>query len=84
MLKITGSFEELGSKALKADNNEVVGIGGKANEMVKNPSKFKKWKNEKSKNLTYIGAMEKPIFLTPNTKKAFNYLWSAFIKTLIL
>ena len=27
-----------------------------------------------------IGAIKKPNFLIPNTKKAFNHLWLAFIK----
>ena len=31
-----------------------------------------------------IGAIEKPIFLTPNAKKVFNYLKQAFIKAPIL
>ena len=69
-------------KAFKANDNKVVGIGGKANEMVVNLSK-----NKKFRNLTYvpnIGATEKSIFLTSNAKKAFKYLWLAFIKTSIL
>ena len=31
-----------------------------------------------------IRAISKPNFLTPNAKKALNYLWLAFIKALIL
>ena len=44
-------------------------------------------KNNKSRKLTCIlniGAMKEPNFLIPNTKKAINQLWLAFIKTLIL
>ena len=43
-------------------------------------------KNEKSRKSTRvpnIEAMEKPNFLTLDTKKAFNHLWLVFIKALI-
>ena len=46
-----------------------------------------KFKNDKFEKLTYIaniGAIKKPIFLTFNTKKVFNYLRQAFIKASIL
>ena len=69
-------------KAFKADDNKVVGVGGKANRTVVNSSK-----NEKSRNLTRvlnIGATKKPNFLIPDAKKAFNYLRLAFIKAPIL
>ena len=68
------------SKAFKANNNEVVGGisgGDRTNKTVKNSSK----------NLTRvpnIRATRKPIFLTPNAKKTFNYLRPAFIKAAIL
>ena len=81
LLKTTGLSEELAPKTFRANNNEVVGVGGKANETVVNLSK-----NNKSRNLTRIpniGATEKPNFLIPNAKKAFNYLQLAFIKGLI-
>lgn len=45
--------------------------------MVKNLSKLKKLKNDKSENLIYllnIRAIKKPIFLISNMRKTFNYL----------
>ena len=79
MFKTTGSFEKLALKAFKTSKNKVVrGDGGRADEMVVDLSK-----NEKSKKSTCmpnVGVMEEPNFLTPNAKKAFNYLWLAFIK----
>ena len=69
-------------KAFKANNNEIVkSNGGRANKTVVNLSK-----NNKSRNLMRvlnIGAIKKPTFITPNAKKAFNYLRQAFIKTSI-
>ena len=44
-------------------------------------------KNNKSRNLMFmpnIRVIEKPTFLTPNSKKVFNYLRQTFIKALIL
>lgn len=55
--------------------------------MVKNLSKSKKLKNEKSEIsmcFSDIKAIEEPMFLTSNGRKAFNYLWQTFIKALIL
>ena len=72
----------MASKAFTADDNKIVGVGGRANEIVVNLSK-----NEKSRNSTHvpnIGATKKPNFLTFNTKKAFKHLRLAFIKALIL
>ena len=78
----------MASKTFRADNNEFVGVdGSKANKTSKNLSRSKKSKNKKSENPTHIqdiGATRKPIFLTPNAKKAFNHLRQAFIKALIL
>ena len=82
MLKTTGSSEESALKTFRAGNDEVVGGGGRANEMVMNS-----FKNKKSKKLTRmpnIGATGEPNFLTPNAKKAFNHLRLAFIKAPIL
>ena len=71
--------------------DEVVGDGSsRADEMaknlskVKNLSKSKKSKNDKSEILTCtnIGAMGE-IFLTSNAKKAFNQLRQVFTKALI-
>ena len=81
LLKTTGSSDSA-LKAFRANNNEVVGGCSRANETVVNLSK-----NDKSKNLTRvsnIGATGEHNFLTPNTKKAFNHLWLAFIKAPIL
>ena len=74
LLKTTRSFKELAPKAFKVDNNEFVDgdSNNKTNEIVVNVSK-----NNKSKSLMRlpnIGALGKPIFLTSNTKKAFNHL----------
>ena len=81
-MKITGLLN-LVPKAFKANDNEIISDGGnKANEIIVNLSK-----NNKSKKLRYvlnIRATRKFIFLTPNTKKIFNYLRQAFIKALIL
>ena len=59
---------------MKANNNKVVDSDSnyEANKTVVNL-----FKNNKSRNLIYIPnikAKEKPIFITPNTKKIFNYL----------
>ena len=72
----------MASKAFKTDNNKVVGITDKTNQTVINL-----YKNNESRNLTYIPnikPIEKPIFLTPKAKKAFNYLQLMFIKASIL
>ena len=70
-------------KTFKAGNNEVVGGGGdRADKIIVDLSK-----NKKSRKLTCmpnIGATGKLNFLTPNAKKAFNYLRLAFIKAPIL
>ena len=67
---------------LGADNNEVVGGSGKADD--KNLSKSKKSKNAKSGKQTRIRAMEEPTFLTPSTREAFNQLRQTFTKAPIL
>ena len=72
ILKTTGSFKESASKTFRDDNNEVVGGGG-GSETVRNSSR-------KSTRVPNIGAIEETNFLTPNAKKAFNYLRLAFIK----
>ena len=82
ILKIT-RLSNLAQKLLKADNNEVVEVDGRANKTVMNLFN----KNNKSKNLIHmpnIGAIKKYIFLTPNAKKTFNHLKQAFVKALIL
>ena len=86
MLKTTGSSEVLAPKVFRADDDEVVGgVGGRrVDETVKNLSKSKKSKNEKSENSTYIGATGEPMFLTPSTREAFNHLRQAFIEAPIL
>ena len=88
ILKTSESPKELARKVFRADINEVVGGGGgRADETVRNLSKSKKSKNNKSENSTRvpnIGATEEPTFLTSDTRKAFNFLRQAFIKALIL
>lgn len=81
MLKTIRSFR-LAPKTLKAED-KVVGSIARADKIVRNMSKFKKSKNNKSKNLTYIRGEEKLIFLTPNAKEAFNLLKQAFIEVLV-
>ena len=86
ILKTTGS-SDLTPKAFGADDNEVVGVGSRANETFKNLSKSKKAKNDESKSSTRsldIRATGEPIFLTSGANKAFNCLRQAFIKALIL
>ena len=83
MLKTTGSSEESAPRAFRAGNDEVVGGGGgRADETVVNLSKNEK--SKKSMCMPNIKATGKPNFLTPDAKKAFNYLRLAFIKTPIL
>ena len=61
------------SKTFKIDNNEVVdGVDDRANKTVLNL-----FKNDKSKKLTHmpnIVATREYNFLTPDTKKVFNYI----------
>ena len=75
----TTQLLELAPKTFKADKNEIIdGSNSRANGTVVNLSK-----NKKSRKLTHmpnIKATEEPNFLTFNAKKAFNYLWLAFIK----
>ena len=78
MLKTTRSFEELAPKTFRADDDEIVGSGGgRTNETVRNLFR-------KSMCMPNIGATGEPNFLTPDAKKAFNYLQLAFIEALIL
>ena len=83
MLKATKSSKELGLRAFRAGNNEIVeDDGGKTNGTVVNLSK-----NKKSRKLMHVRNIEatgKPNFLTSNAKKAFNHLRLAFIKAPIL
>ena len=79
MLKTTWSFEELAPKAFRASNNEVVGNDdSRADETVIDLSKNKK--SRKSTHMPNIEATKEPKLLTPDTKKAFNYLRLVFIK----
>ena len=80
MLKTTKSFEELAPKAFKANNNKVVEGDGKAEKTVVNSSKFKNEKSRKLMCMPNIKATKKPNFLISDAKKAFIYLWLAFIK----
>ena len=80
MLKTIGLSDS--TPRLGDNDNEVVGSGGKAEDQ--NLSKSKKSKNVKSGVQTGLGAMVKPTFLTPDTKKVFNQLRQAFTKALIL
>ena len=76
----TIELSELASKVFRADNNEVVNSGGsRVNKTIMNL-----FKNNKSRKLICvlnIEATRKLNFLTPNTKKIFNHLQLAFIKT---
>lgn len=87
MLKTTWLSKEFVLKKFRVENNQVVYINGKVNEMINNLSKFKNLKNKKHRNSIYvqnIKAIGKLIFLTPNTKKAFNNFQQVFIKASIL
>ena len=78
-------LSNLAPKTFRVDDNEFVeDVGSKANGTIKNSSKSKKLKNNKSENSTRIEAMEEPIFLTPGAKEAFNHLRQVFIKAPIL
>ena len=69
MLKKT-RLSNLTLKVFRANQDKVVAVGSKANKIFKNLSKFKKSKNKKSRNLTYIlniKTIKKPTFL--NFKK---------------
>lgn len=64
-------------KMLGINNNEIIKVGSKADEMVRNLFKSKKLKKDKLKNLIYvsnIGATRKLMFLIFSDKKTFNYL----------
>ena len=80
MLKTTRSSEL--APRLGANDDEVVGDGGKADD--KNPSKSKNSKNAKSGKRTHIEATEEPTFLTPGTRGVFNQLRQVFTKAPIL
>ena len=85
-LKTTGSSDSA-PKAFRVDGNEVVGVGGRANKTVKDSSKSKKLKNEKSEIWTRfsdIEATEELMFLTLDARKIFNHLRQPFIKAPIL
>ena len=74
MLKTIRSLD-LALKMFRINDDEVVRVNDRVNEMVKNSFKSKKSKNDKSEILIRslnIGPMGKPIFLTPDTRKAFN------------
>ena len=72
----------MGRKAFRADDNEAVGVGGRANGTVVNLSKNKKFR--KSTCIPNIRATGKLNFLTLDAKKAFNHLRLAFTKAPIL
>lgn len=59
-------------KAFKNYNNKAIG-DNRIDKIFKNLFKFEKQKIKKIKNLTYIKAMKKFIFLTFNIKKGFTY-----------
>ena len=85
MLKTTELSEKLALRAYRTGNNDVVGGGDdRVDEIIVDLFKSK---NKKSKKLMYmpnIGATRETNFLTPNIKKAFNYLRLAFIEARIL
>lgn len=84
MLKTTRSSNDLALKTFEANNNKVVEGDNRVYKIVKNLSKFKNLKNEKSKNLTQIKFTKKLIFLTVDAKEAFKHLKKKFIKAPIL
>ena len=68
LLKVT-ILSDSALKAFRADNNEIVEVGGRANRTVINLSKNKKFRN--STCVPNIGAIEELNFLNPNAKKGF-------------
>ena len=70
----------------RTDDDEIVrgANGRKVNKTVVELSISRGSKNEKSENLTCIGATEKSTFLIPGAKETFNRLKQAFIKAPIL
>ena len=87
MLKTTRSLKVLAPKLFRASDNKIVEVGSKADKTVRNLSKFKGSKNNKSENLTRIPnirATREFTFLTSGAKEAFNYLRQVFIKAVIL
>ena len=81
-MKITRSSDKLALKALKTNDNEIVGSdSSRTNKKIVNSSQ-----NNKSRNLIYvlnIRVTEKLIFLILDAKQTFNYLKQMFIKVLI-
>ena len=88
ILKTNKLSKILHPKAFRTDGNKVVrGVdGNRANEKIKNLSKSKTSKNEKSGNptCTNIRVTREHIFLTPGARKIFNLLKQAFTKAPIL
>ena len=68
LLKTTGSSEGSAPKAFRADDDEVVEVGSRANETVVNL--FKNEKSRKSTRVSNIGATGEPNFPTPNAKES--------------
>lgn len=97
MLKTTVLLERLTFKQLKVDDNEInrFGVSG-GKEFTRKPgkpknqklckfSKILKYKKLlKSGNLPNNNAMKRLSFLILNSRIAFNHLWLAFNKALIL
>ena len=91
MLKTTGSSGSAPS-VLGAEDEFVGGGGSRADETarnlskVRNLSKFKKLKNNKSEILTRtnLGITEESMFLTPGAREAFNQLRQTFTEAPIL
>ena len=80
MLKTNRSSDS--APRLGANDDEIVGVGGKADD--KNLSKSKKLINAKSEIQTPLGTTGEPTFLTPNAREVFNQLRQAFTKAPIL
>lgn len=77
ILKTNRSSKALVPKTFKADNNKVAKVGNKVDKIFRNLPNSKKSKNNKSGNLTRvlnIKAIRKSMFLTFDTKNAFNRL----------
>ena len=72
-------------KTFGAGDDEIVrGKDNRADKTIVDLSKSRKKKFRQSTCMLNIGATKKSNFLTLNAKKAFNYLWLAFIKAQIL
>ena len=87
ILKITGLSGLSALKAFKAENDEVIGGGGRADEMVVDSSKSKNCqksrKPQRPENFAKAIGLEEPSFLTFDTRLAFTKMGSGHTKLMM-